>query len=74
MLLNLLLLSINELEVYIKIKAMNLRLKWKCGVDIDVSMEIVITQHGKTQYKMLIIGERQEKTLNPNAKRTNKTP
>ncbi len=67
------LLGSEELEVYIKIKTMNLRLKWKCGADIDVSMEIVIMQHGKTQYKMLVIDERQEKTLNPNAKRTNKT-
>jgi hypothetical protein len=52
------LLVSDELEVYIKIKAMSLRLKWKCGVDINVSMEIVITQHGKTQYKMLVIDER----------------
>jgi len=61
------LLGSDKLKVYIKIKAMSLRLKWKCGLHIDVSMEIVITQHGKTQYKMLVIDERQEKTLNPNA-------
>jgi hypothetical protein len=42
------LLSNDELEDYIKINTMNLRLKWKCDVDIDVSMEIVIMQHGKT--------------------------
>ncbi len=41
----------------------------ECGLDIDVSMEIFITQHGKPQYKMLVIDERQEKTLNPNARR-----
>jgi translation initiation factor 1 (eIF-1/SUI1) len=43
-------LSDNELEI----KAINLRLKKKCGFEVNVLMEIAIVQHGETQHKMTV--------------------
>ncbi len=43
-------LSDNELEI----KAINLRLKKKCGFQVSVLMEIAIVQHGETQHKMTV--------------------
>jgi hypothetical protein len=33
-------------------------MKWKCGDDVDASMEIAIMQHGEAQHKMLGTNER----------------